>query len=107
MNRKNKIWKFATVFVVAFIILNPEMLELAFFIDAVGLEIFLMLLEIQLLAILSAFIDTKIKPTFKNIKYSWSRIKTAPESLILVMPGPVFIMHMLVFSAAISLALNS
>ncbi len=66
---KSKIWKYATVLVVILIIFNPEMSELAIFVDAVGLEVFLMLLEIQLLAILSVFFNCKIVPIYTYLKY--------------------------------------
>ena len=116
MNWKDKVWKYATFFVVVLIIFNPEMVELALFIDAVGLEMFLMLLEIQVLAILGAFFRTRIKPIFTYIKglctrnaltFSWKNIKKKPETLMLVMPGPATLMHMLVFSVAIGVALNA
>lgn len=115
VNWKDKVWKLATAFVVVLIVFNPEMVELALFIDAVGLEIFLMLLEIQVLAILGAFFNTRIKPIFTYVKhlytrniltFSWNNIMEKPETLILVVPSTVTLMHILVFSAAIGIALN-
>lgn len=43
MNKKWKtqFWRYATTIVIVLIILNPEMLQLGFFIDGVGLEIFI------------------------------------------------------------------
>jgi len=41
------------------------MTELAFFIDAVGLEVFFMLLEIQLVAMLGGLLNSKVKPLFR------------------------------------------
>lgn len=102
---KNKIWKYVTVLVVLLIIFNPETIELALFIDAVGLEMFLMLLEIQVIAILGMFLNTKIKPIFTYIKYfyarhslmfSWKYIKEEPESIMLMAPSPATLMAMLV-----------
>ena len=116
MNWKNKAWKYATAFVVVLIIFNPEMVGFALFIDAVGLEMFLMLLEIQVLAILGAFFSIRIKSFFSYIRYlctrhaltfSWKNIEGKPETLMLVVPSPATLMHMLVFSAAIGIALNA
>ncbi len=113
---KSKIWKYATVLVVILIIFNPEMSELAIFVDAVGLEVFLMLLEIQLLAILSVFFNSKIVPIYTYLKYlysryiislSWQQIKEEPASLMLVVPCPATLMCMLVLSAAFGIAVNA
>ena len=115
MNWKNKIWKYLTAFIVVLIILNPEMAQLAFFIDAVGLEVFLMLLEIQFLALLGMFFNTRIKPIFSSIVnlysryfliFSWENIKEEPENVLLAVPSPATLMHMLVFLAAVGIILN-
>jgi len=37
---KSKLWKYATAFIVVLIILNPEIIELALFVDAVGRKCF-------------------------------------------------------------------
>ena len=115
MNWKNKTWKYLTAFVVVLIILNPETVQLAFFIDAIGLEMFLMLLEIQVLALLGMFFNTKIKPIFSYIiglysrhflTASWKDIKEKPENLMLAVPTPATLMYLLVLSAAIGVILN-
>jgi len=116
MNWKNKIWKYLTAFVVLLIILNPEMIQLALFIDAVGLEMFLMLLEVQFLALLGMFFNTKIKPIFSYIinfysqyflTFSWKNIKEHPENLMLAVPSPAALMNMLVFLVAVGIILNA
>lgn len=110
MNWKNKIWKYLTAFVVLFFILNPEFAQLGLFIDAIGLEMFLMLLEVQFLALLGVFFNTKIKPIFSYIKKSYSQhfmifslsdIKEKPESLMLAVPSSATLMHVLVLSFAL------
>jgi len=115
MNWKNKIWKYLTAIVVVLIVLNPETVQLAFFIDAVGLEMFLMLLEVQFLALLGMFFNTKIKPLLSYIinlysqhflTFSWQTIKEHPENLMLAVPTPAFVMNMLVFMVAIGIILN-
>ena len=115
MNLKNKVWKYATAIVVALIILNPEMIELALFIDAIGLEMFLMLLEIQIMAILGALLNNKIKPALTNLKYfienhvlgiPLKRIIEKPGCLVFAVPSQATLMHMLVFSAAVGVVFN-
>ncbi|MET0062656.1 MAG: hypothetical protein ABW176_10195 [Candidatus Thiodiazotropha endolucinida] len=92
-----------------FIIFNPEMIELAPFIDAIGLELFLMLFEIQLAAIITTKLNKRTKPIFAFLKrisasclrvLSWENIKENTGLLIHTAPGPATFMQMLVFSAA-------
>lgn len=115
VNWKNKAWKYSTAFVVVLLILNPEMADLALVVDAIGLEIFLMLLEIQVVAILWDLYNTTIKPTLLSIKrlgskhlhdLSWNIIFKKTECMILTAPNPAFLMHILVFSVAIATAFN-
>lgn len=116
VNRKNTVWKFASAFVVMFLVLNPEMVHLAIFIDAIGLQMFLMLLDVQVLAILGAIVNTKIKPILAYARhlcahhfltFSWRNIKEKAESLMLVAPSQATIMCMLAFSAAIGIVPNA
>ena len=115
MNWKNKLWKYATLCIVVVIILNPEMVGLALFIDAVGLEIFIMLLEVQLLAVLSAILNNRIKPIIEFIKTSyaryfplltWQNIRETPQCLVFSTPSPATLMYLLVFSAAVGIVSN-
>jgi len=108
---KHRLWKYATVIVVALIIFNPEMVSLALFIDAVGLEIYLMLLEVQIYTILAVFLNAKIKPILdcmKNIcarhfpTFLWRKIKEEPECLMYLVPSQATFMYLLVFSSAIN-----
>jgi len=68
MKWKNNTWRYATAFVVTLILLNPEMADLALFIDAAGLDLILLLLEVQILAISGALLNTFVNPCFKKIK---------------------------------------
>ena len=104
---KNKAWKYATAIVVAIIILNPEVAELALFIDAVGLEVFFMLIEVQILVALGMF-QAKLRLYFAYLKNSyqyfssrimWRNIKEEPESLLLLVPSQATMMSLLVFTA--------
>lgn len=99
MNWKTKTWKVATSLVVVIILFNPEMAGLGLFVDAVGLEMFLLLLQVQALVILGVLLNTKIRPVFHYIKIE-------SERLVLLVPGQATLMHSLVFSAAIGFALN-
>jgi len=96
--------------------LNPEMIQLAFFIDVVGFEMFVMLLEFQILAFLGVLFNAEIKPKISYIinlftrhflMNSWKNIKEKPEILILAVPGQAVLMYMLVFLVAISIVFNA
>jgi hypothetical protein len=115
VNLKDKTWKYATAVVVVLIILNPEMIELALFIDAVGLEMFLMLFEVQLLVIMGALLNNKIKPAISSLKHFVQRylllgytrkFKAGTGGLILPVPVEAILMHLLVVSAGISSVLE-
>ncbi len=115
VNWKNRVWKYATAFVVVLIILNPEMAELALFIDAIGLEMFFMLLEVQVIAIAGAFLQTRIKPIFIHAKQVylkffnttvWNNAKAGIEGMIFTVSGPAILMNLLVVSAAIGIVVN-
>lgn len=105
-NWKNKAWKYATTLIVVLIIFNPEMAELAVFIDAIGLEIFLMLLEVQVLVALGKFsnrltpIFTCLKNVYKNNfrEVWWRNIIDKPESLLLLVPSQATLMSLLVLT---------
>jgi len=112
MKVKNKVWRFITVLIVIFLILNPEMVEFSIFINAVGIDIFIMLLQIQFIVISGAFFDKKIRPLwyycknqFTNIYYSCSlkRIKNEPRILLLIIPSQASLMYVLVFSAMLGI----
>ncbi len=64
MSFKNSLWKIATLFVVIFFLLKPEFMALGIFIDAIGLDLFIMLLEVQFIALFGA----RIKYLFKYIE---------------------------------------
>jgi hypothetical protein len=108
---KDKAWKYATAVVVVLIVFNPEVIELALFIDAVGLEMFLMLFEVQVLMIIGALLNNIIKPAVSSLKHSIKKyllfdhirkLKAGTESLIVSTPSEATLMHLLVVSAIIS-----
>lgn len=111
MNLRNRAWQYSTVVVVVLVLLNPEMIELALFIDAVGLEVFLMLFEIQLLAIMSAIFSNSVKPVVSGVRHllkvamlssSVRKIREGTECLVVSVPIEAALMHLLVISAVIA-----
>ena len=103
------------MFVVVLIILNPELAQLALFIDAIGLEMFLMLLEVQVVAMFGLFFNSKIAPIYLFAKRwffkcfaieSWKAIVDKPESFLLGVASPAMLMNALVLTAAIGMLLN-
>lgn len=108
MSLKGKAWKYATAIVVVLIIINPEMIELALLIDAVGLEMFLMLLEVQALTIIAVLLNGKIEPVISSLKrfvekhflFDYMKmIKEGAEGLVLPSTIEAAFMHLLVFSS--------
>ena len=62
MNIKKWMWEIATISVVCILLLNPELVSLALFVDAVGLDIFLLLIEVQIVAVSGYYFHTWFKP---------------------------------------------
>lgn len=63
MNR-NKLWKVLTFIVVLFLLMSvaPEARILGLLIDGIGLDLLLLLLEIQIMALVVALFHYKLKP---------------------------------------------
>lgn len=89
--------------IIAFFALNPEILELALFINAIGFDIYLLLLEIQLLAIGGLFIQYAIRPVcsffpgfsmHSFIMPSWGEIKHDSKSLSHAFPPGTVLMSL-------------
>lgn len=108
MNLRDRTWKIITAITVALIALNPEMIELALFIDAIGLDLFFMLIEIQAISIFTLLLNDKIKPTLTNISNyikrhplakSTQSVKANVGHLILSTPATTWLMQLLVFSS--------
>lgn len=95
---------------VLLVTLNPEMLHIAVFVDTVGIEMVLLLLEVQLLAILSAIFLEKSGSLIDCCGqicrqwlqgYSLREFTTHPFLLFRMMPGPGTVMQILVVSVLI------
>lgn len=96
---KKWFWKILTLVFISFLVINPELMALAVFIDAIGLEMFLMLLEVQLIAVFGYYFNTWLKPLFLPIYHKLQRVdpyffiptyrhvKSCPALLCHAVPG--------------------
>ncbi|MCG7871686.1 MAG: hypothetical protein N0C88_12835 [Candidatus Thiodiazotropha lotti] len=101
MKIKPTIWKVLTLFVVVFLILNPETVGLAVFIDAVGLEIFMLMIELQIAALFGFFFHNSIKPALSDIR----RFRLSSQFFHASSFAPAAMMHLLVFSSSLPLVI--
>jgi hypothetical protein len=62
MNIKKWIWKIVTISVICVLLLNPELVSLAVLVDAVGLDLLLLLIEVQIVAVSGYYFQTWFKP---------------------------------------------
>lgn len=60
----NKILAIASTSVVILLIINPELISVGLFIDAIGLDIFLLLIQVQIASVFGFKFAAKIKPLF-------------------------------------------
>ena len=67
MNFKLPFWKFATALIVLTLICNPVLIELALLIDLVGLDVFLIVIELQFVALIGYHFNMWVKPTLKIV----------------------------------------
>lgn len=67
MNFKFPFWKLATALVVLILICNPALIELALLVDLVGLDVFLIAIELQFVAFIGYHFNMWIKPTLKVV----------------------------------------
>ena len=58
---RKQLWKWATFAVVIVIAVNPEMIGMALFIDALGLDLFILLLQVQLVAYLGMIFPKAVR----------------------------------------------
>jgi hypothetical protein len=65
MNFKKWIWKALTMLAICLFLTNPEFWSLALFIDVVGLDLFLMLIQVQVVALSGYYFQNWIKPALK------------------------------------------
>jgi hypothetical protein len=112
VNWKNHLWRCGTAFVVVLIILNLEMVYLAIFVDAIGLEMFVMLLEIQVIAIFGLLLNAAQKPILAAKSYLLiarfiTRMFGKMESYLMVVTGQAALMHLIVTFSVFEMAINA
>lgn len=101
---KKWLWKVLTLTVIGFLLINPELFALAAFIDAVGLEMYLILLEVQFIAVFGYYFNSWFKPVlvplYKKVQQfdpyffipTYQNIKTCPMILCHAIPGFMLLM---------------
>nr|WP_275659404.1 hypothetical protein [Shewanella insulae] len=97
-------WKLFTLVFIGFLLVNSELVGLAMFIDAVGLELFLMLLEVQLIAVFGFYFNSWFKPIllpiYKKIQKldpyffipKYQHVKQVPALFFHAIPGFMLLM---------------
>ena len=83
---KRRIWQLTTAIVVVMLFASPEFFQLGLFIDAIGLDMVLMLLEVQFVLFFNH--------VMAHVKNSWAPI--ARNRWLYRMQAPVVLMHGLV-----------
>lgn len=102
----NKILKYITVFIIAALVINPEFAQIGLFIDAVGLDMLILLFGIQFLSLGTIAYDRLINPVrrfmprFLRRTGTWRRLWFSGVSRLQVMtiPVEVILMYLLVGS---------
>jgi len=108
MKRKTNIKQLLSVLIVVVLLLNIETVELALFINAIGVDVFILLIEAQLAALLMGGYRYTIKPVVgfflgfsahPFILPNWPAIKNYPGAIAFVFPPGAVIMFLLVCGA--------
>jgi len=99
--------KLMTVVVVTVLLMNPETVQLAVFINAVGLDMFLLMVEVQVAALMMSFYKSKVAAgVFYIIRAcfgvhclpAWQRIKREPTLLLYSLPSAVSCIQLMVIT---------
>jgi len=64
---KKSSWKISSFLIVIFLLLEPEFMFFAVLLDGIGLEFFVLLLEVQAMAVFGYYFQTYFKPIAKPI----------------------------------------
>lgn len=81
---RKRFWALSTLVVVAFLATHPEMRLLVPFLDAIGLDVFLILVEVQFVALLSGAVRPVFRrawPLMAPIIRAADRLSTSTSSL--------------------------
>jgi uncharacterized membrane protein YkgB len=108
MDWKDRFWRYATGIVVVLILLSPEMIHLAAFIDTVGLELFVLLIEVQTIVIFCGFLVGPLKrlAASHGLKSSFQTFGERLRTLSILSLTPATLMHILVLSTVLGFAFN-
>ncbi|MGB0938584.1 MAG: hypothetical protein ACPGTQ_14080 [Colwellia sp.] len=94
MNLKKSSWKIASFLLVLFLISKPELMALSLLIDGIGLELFILLLEVQAIAVFGHYFQNVFKPVVKPIYKNIQKLDPfffIPTRAILVQYPIVFV----------------
>ena len=96
MNKKN-VWKLLTFGVVFLLMISvsSEVRLLGIFIEAVGLDMFVLLFEVQLLAIFLALYNRLVRPVLRRVNRIFERIDPYyfVPSVVMIRKCPAMFMH--------------
>ena len=67
MNLKKSSWKISSFLLIIFLLLEPELVFFAVLLDGIGLEFFVLLLEVQAIAVFGYYFQTWFKPIAKPV----------------------------------------
>ena len=67
MNLQKSPWKISSVLLVIFLLLEPEFIAFAVLLDGIGLEFFVLLLEVQAIAVFGYYFHNWFKPAVKPV----------------------------------------
>jgi hypothetical protein len=107
MNWKKKLWKYATGIVVVLLVLNPEMLGLALFIDAFGLEMLVILIEIQATVVLGHLFGPRLYPVINGLRQCFRYVVAGFNRVSLSTQSSAVFMQLLVVSSTATAMLNT
>ena len=116
MELKSKAWKIGAAVTVSIFALDPELIGLALIIDAMGLDLFLLLLEIQTVTLISVYLNSSLKRVFNKAKVTLQPLYSVLNSRrltkhsnhhILATPGEMTLMHGLAISAFVGIVTAS
>lgn len=95
MNFKKSSWKISGFLLVIFLLLEPEFVFFGVLLDGIGLEFFVLLLEVQVIAVLGYYFQIWFKPIAKPVYKSIQKLD--PYFLIptksVVTQYPIMLVH--------------
>lgn len=74
MNLKKSSWKVSSFLLVIFFLLEPEFVAFAVLLDGISLEFFVLLLEVQAIAVFGYYFQTWFKPIAKPVYKSIQKL---------------------------------